>query len=103
MVKDNARTAQDQDEYARKYDALTAKYKAAKERLAVLTAEKQAQCVRREKAKRFCDTLKKTTGPLAGFESRLWCSVVEEVTVYSLGRVAVRFSGGTKAEIAVDG
>ena len=102
MVKDNARTAQDQDEYARKYDTLTAKYKAAKERLGVLMAEKQAQCVRREKAKRFCDTLKKTAGPLAGFDSRLWCAIVEDVTVYSMNRVVVRFSGGTEVEISVD-
>jgi len=103
LVKQNASTAQDQGTYARQYDALTAKYKAAKERLDVLLAEKQAQCVRREKAKRFCDTLKKTAGPLAGFDSRLWCTVVEDVTVYSMGRVVVRFSGGTEAEVAVDG
>ena len=103
LVKDNARTAQDQAEYARRYDALTAKYKAAKERLAVLTAQSQAQCVRREKIKRFYDTLKKTQGPLAGFDSRLWCALVENVTVYSMSRVVVRFSGGTRVEIAVDG
>jgi len=103
LVKQNASTAQDQGAYARQYDALTAKYKAAKERLEILMAEKQAQCVRREKAKRFCDTLKKTAGPLAGFDSRLWCAIVEDVTVYSMGRVVVRFSSGTGTEVAVDG
>ena len=103
LVKQNASTAQDQGAYARQYDTLTAKYKAAKERLDVLLAEKQAQCVRREKAKRFCDTLKKTAGPLAGFDSRLWCAVVEDITVYSMGRVVVRFSSGTGTEVAVDG
>jgi len=102
MVKDNARTAQDQAEYARRYDALTAKYKAAKERLAVLTAQSQAQCVCREKIKRLHEVLRKTAGPLAGFDSRLWCAVVETLTVYSMSRVAVKFSGGTRVEVAID-
>jgi len=102
LVKQNASAAQDQEEYARQYDSLTARYKAAKERLGTLVAEKQAQFVRREKMQRFCDILAKTEWPLAAFDSRLWCAVVDTVTVYSLNRVVVRFTSGTRAEISVD-
>ena len=102
LVKQNATAAQDQETYARQYDALTAAYKAAKERLGVLAAEKQAQIVQGEKVRRFCDVLAKAEKPLTAFDSRLWCAVVEDVTVYSLGRVVVRFSGGTKAVVALD-
>jgi len=102
LVKQNADSAQDQGAYARQYDGLTADYKAAKERLGVLAAEKQAQAVRWEKLRRFRETLSKTEEPLIAFDSRLWCAVVETVTVYSMNRVVVRFFGGTRAEIALD-
>jgi len=103
LVKHNADSAQDQGEYARQYDGLTADYRAAKERLSILAAEKQAQAVRWEKLRRFRETLSKTEEPLKAFDSRLWCAVVDTVTVYSMNRVVVRFSGGAKVEIAVDG
>ena len=103
LVRQNADTARDQEEYARQYDALTAKYKAAKERLGVLAAEKQARIVRREKVRRFSDILIKMEQPLTAFDSRLWCAVVEDVTVYSPGRVAVRFTSGANVVIALDG
>ena len=71
--------------------------------IGVLAAEKQAQFTRREKIQRFCDILAKTEQPLVDFNARLWCAVVETVSVYSLDRMVVRFASGTRVEIAVDG
>ena len=103
LVKQNASTAQDQEVYARRYDELTGDYKATKERLDALMAAKQARGITREKMRRFCEVLRDTAGPLAVFDARLWCAVVESVTVFTMSRVAVCFSGGTRVEIAVDG
>ena len=103
LVKQNASTAQDQKDYARQYDELTAGYKVVKERLDVLMAEKQERCVQQEKLRRFCGILRNTAMPLASFDARLWCMAAESVTVYSMSRAVVHFSGGTRVEIAIDG
>ena len=61
------------------------------------------QIIRWEKLRRFCDVLIKTEKPLAAFDSRLWCAVAENVTVYSMNRVAVRFTSGMEVEADDDG
>jgi chromosome segregation ATPase len=102
LLKDNARTARDQEEYARQYDKLTARYQTKKARLDALTAKKQSMAIRRKKIRRFCEILNKTAAPLEAFDARLWCATVETVTVYSMKKVALRFSGGTTIEVALD-
>jgi DNA invertase Pin-like site-specific DNA recombinase len=103
LVRQNADIAQDQEEYARRYDSLAADYKAAKERLDGLMAEQRERCLQAEKLRRFREALSTAGEPLKAFDSRLWCAVVDTVTVYSMNRVAVCFSGGTRVEIAPDG
>lgn len=97
-IKENAYTAQNQEEYARRYDELAARYKTAKSRLDELTSEKQVKLVQAEKIRRFGDILLKT-GEIAAFDSRLWCAMVESVTVHSKEKIEVSFSGGAKISV----
>jgi len=100
-IKENAYTARDQDEYARRYDELAEKYKAAKAQIDKLSAKKQAKLVQAEKIRRFSGILRKTENPIIIFDSRLWCAAVESVTVHSKEKVVVTFQSGTKIQVAV--
>jgi DNA invertase Pin-like site-specific DNA recombinase len=69
---------------------------------AALADKKQSMAIRRKKIRRFCEILNKTAAPLEAFDARLWCATVETVTVHSMKKVALRFSGGTTIEVALD-
>jgi hypothetical protein len=99
-IKENAYIAQNQEEYARRYEELAEKYKAAKVRLDALAAEKQAKRVQAAKIRRFCAILRQTES-LEAFDPYLWCATVESLTVHSKEKIVVSFVSG--AEIRVNG
>jgi DNA invertase Pin-like site-specific DNA recombinase len=101
-VKENAVTVQNQEEYVRRYNELTAQYKAAKERLTRLEAEKQERTARAEQIRRFHGILSQTN-PLTGFDPRLWCAAVDTVKVHSIDNIVVRFTGGTEVSVSLAG
>ena len=101
-VRQNAVTAQDQEEYIRRYDDLASKYKSAKERLDYLESEQQSRLIRTEKLRRFCEILSKTEH-LTAFDSHLWSSTVESIVVHSKAKVSVIFRSGTEISVSADG
>ena len=101
-VEENSFAAQNQEEYVRRYDMLTARYKTAKEQADALAAEKQDRLAEAEKIRRFIDLLEKTEQPLAEFNPRLWCTIVEAVTVYPNRKVVFQFAGDTKIHIEIE-
>ena len=97
-IKENAYTMQDQEAYAKRYDKLTCKYKAAQESLDAVTAERQTRLVQAEKIRRFCALFRKSV-PQQDFDPQLWCAVAETLTVRPKHNVSVTFRGGAEIHL----
>jgi DNA repair exonuclease SbcCD ATPase subunit len=94
-VEENARTAQDQDEYGRRYDALAERFNAAKtkfEEVGSLLLERKA---RSGKIHTFLAELRGQDSIIAEFDERLWHSLVENVTVFSKDDIRFTFKDGS--------
>ena len=96
IVAENARVAQDQEEYQKRYDSLVERYETAKARydevIAVITA-KEAQS---QRLADFIEVLKAQDGILTEFDERLWSSMVDFVTVGRKKEMVVTFRDGTE-------
>ena len=96
----NAASALNQAEYQKRYDKLVARYDVAKSQLDILKQDNLERIARREKIRRFLETLRETNHSLDAFDERLWRETVEAMTVYSLEDVKVRFSSGTEIHVS---
>ena len=94
-VRENARIAQNQEEYQQHYEGLVARYDAAKARFDDVTEAISAKEVQSERLAVFERTLKARTAPVAEFDRELWASMVECVTVGAKGMTVV-FRDGTE-------
>lgn len=82
-IFENAHVVMNQDDYQQRYDDLVARYDAASDKLkeiSSLIADKKA---RRDAVQQFMKTLKKQNDLISEFEPKLWCSLVEYMTVYA--------------------
>ena len=94
IIAENARTAQDQTEYEKKYNAIAQQYETKKARydeVEGLIATAKAQ---RKNVETFIKTLRDMEGAFEEFDSELWGSMVEMVTVQSGGSKVFAFKGG---------
>ena len=96
-VEENARTAQDQDAYMKRYNGLVARYEAAKAKLAAVADERMDRKAKREAILRFLADLEQA-GPLAEFDEALWHATVERVTI---GRREAIFKWRDGTEFAI--
>jgi DNA invertase Pin-like site-specific DNA recombinase len=95
-VEENARAALDQAAFQLRYDALAARYTAAKERLDAAEREKRRLELRRARAEAFFSEVEGREGVLAEFDEELWNCTVESVTVLREGGLRVRFKDGAE-------
>ena len=98
-VMQNARIAQNQEEYQRHYDGLVAQYDAAKARFDEVTETISAKEAQSERLAVFINKLKAQTDPVAEFDSQLWASMVECVIVSVDKGLAVVFRDGTEVRM----
>ena len=95
LIAENARVAQNQDEYARNYDELDGRYEAIKKQYDN-TCEAIKYCKARSKQREgFIDDLRNQE-PIQEFDVRLWSSLVDFITVYSKDDIRVTFKDGTE-------
>ena len=80
-IRENARIAQNQEEYQKHYEALVVRYDAAKARFDKVTEAISAKEAQSEQLAGFIKRLKAQTEPVADFDEWLWASMVECVTV----------------------
>ena len=93
-IFENAHVAMNQDDYQQRYDDLVARYDAASNKLkeiSSLIADKKA---RRDAIQQFMKTLKKQNDLITEFEPKLWCSLVEYMTVCAEDDVRITFKNG---------
>ena len=80
-IRENAHIAQNQEEYQKHYEGLVVRYDAAKARFDEVTDAISAKEAQSERLAGFIKRLKAQTEPVAEFDSQLWASMVECVTV----------------------
>ena len=96
IIAENARIAQDQEEYQKRYDGLVERYDTAKIRYDEVTAAISAKEAQSERLADFIRTLKSQDGAIQEFDSSLWGSMVDFVMVGRRKEITVTFRDGTE-------
>ena len=98
LIAENARVAQNQDDYDRNYNELVSRYEAAKKQY-----DKTCEAIQYCKARsRQMDSFIKEFQEqelIKAFDVRLWGSLVDFITVYSKEDIRVTFKDGTEIKI----
>ena len=100
-IEDNARTAQDQEAFNKKYDGLYAKCEAARKRLETIAREKQDRIARKERVTRLLNALRGADGLLAEFDETLWRSTVDRVTVHTATEMTITFRDDIEVHVDI--
>ena len=98
-AQENASTAQSQDAYLQKYEALTKRYETAAaelERLKGIRAERERQD---QAMALFIRTLKRQPEVLDMWSDTIWTVMVERVLVHKDGGLTFRFYNGSEIRI----
>ena len=96
LIAQNARVAQDQDEYNAKYDAAVSQYEATKAERDKLAAEIRQRGIRKREFDRFIKALERLPESVTEFDEAMWGSLVEHVTVYSKDDIRFMLPCGTE-------
>lgn len=97
-IAKNARVSQDQMEYQEHYNSLVNQYDRAKEQYEVVAAKIKDSRSRNEQLGVFIDNLK-GQNLIGEFDKRLWCSLLDSITVYGKDDVQVTFKDGTAIKV----
>jgi len=98
-IQENATSAQSQEEYAKKYNGLLARYEKATARLTELSAEKERKRDQDREIRLFIEELKKKPLVLEEWDERLWVAILDRATVFRDGRIVFRFKSGSEIEV----
>lgn len=96
LIAQNARVAQDQEEYNTRYDALVSRYEATKAERDKLASEIRHRGIRRREFQRFIKTLERLPESVTEFDEAMWGSLVEHVTVHSKDDIRFMLPCGTE-------
>ncbi len=98
IVAENARIAQDQEEYQKRYEGLVGRYDAAKARYDDVVTAISAKEAQSERLARFIKVLKEQDGAVTEFDETLWGSMVDYVTVGRDKKMTVTFKDETEIQ-----
>ncbi len=97
-IYENARVAQNQDEYKKRYEGLTARYDKAKSRLDAVTAEIQDKTSRCQAIEYYMKLLREQDTVITAYSRDCWHRMVDFVTVYSKEDIRFTFKDGTEIQ-----
>ena len=92
-VTENARIAQNQDEYAKRYSGLVERVEQAKSRLESLQLEITGKQAAKGMMEQFLETLESTEMPTV-FDNDMWFNMVNYATVYARDDIRFTFKNG---------
>lgn len=98
-VTQNARIAQDQEEYRKRYESLVQKYEVTKSCYDKVEADIADKQTRKEQLSGFIRLLKGQENPITEFDSYLWGCLVDYVTVGREKEMTVTFRDGTEIKV----
>ena len=93
-IAENARVAQNQEEYSIRYEALSARFQETKDKYDAVTAEIAQRGIRRREFGRFIHSLETLPEMVTEFSDELWGSLVDHVTVHSKDNIVFTFTSG---------
>ena len=97
LIDQNARVAQDQKAYSEQYDALYKQYAEAETKLQALEKSIQSKEMRQRQIAEFIAAVEALPETVSDFQSDLWATLVDHVTIY--GKKDVRFTMTNGVEI----
>jgi len=97
-IHENARSAQSQEEYTKRYNGYVARYDAAKAKLDALQKKKEQRLAEADAIGGFMFELSEYTEAITEFNESLWLAVVERATAFHDGRLVFTFQNGTEIE-----
>ena len=96
LIAQNARVAQNQDDYNAAYDAAVRCYEATKAEREKVAVDIRQRGIRRREFERFITELEKLPEAVSEFDDALWGSLVEYVTVGKDKTMVFTLIGGTE-------
>lgn len=99
LIAENARIAQNQEEYQKRYDGLIERYNAAKTRYGEVSDTINAKKAESERLADFINNVPAQEGVLTEFDEQLWSCMVEFVTVGRKKEFVVTFRDGTEVMV----
>ena len=91
--------AQNQKEYAERYNELTKRFDTAKARLDEVNQQIVDKNARRGKTLMFIQNLKKQDGIITEFDEDLWLNTADFITVNSKDDIRVTFKNGDEIKV----
>ena len=98
-VKENASTAQSQEAYLRKYEALTERYEKAAAELERLQALRTSRSQTDRKMALYIRTLKKQPVVLREWDSTIWTVMIEKAIVHRNGEITFVFYNSMEVKV----
>ena len=98
-IKENASTAQSQEEYSKKYTSLVRRYEKTQTALQKATEERRAKTERDQELRAFIGTLKEKPLVVEEWSEDLWVTLLDTATVLKDGRIVFLFKNGTTIEV----
>lgn len=98
-IYQNAHVAQNQADYNREYESLTARYEKAKSRLDEVEAEIHDKHSRRKSIEHYLEILQERKEAVTEYDVTLWHGMVEFVTVYSKDDIRFTMKDGTEIRV----
>lgn len=97
-IAENSQTAQNQEEYAARYNGFVERYEKTKARLEHLRAAKAAREAQAEAIGAFMFEVQELDA-LTEFDEKLWLTIIDAVTIHADGRMTFQFQGGTEIDV----
>ena len=94
LIAENARVAQDQEEYSLRYETLVSRFEETKAKYEKVTADITAKGMRRRELEHFIKSVEKLPDMITEFDKALWGSLVGYMTVNSKEDIVFTMSGG---------
>ena len=94
LIAENTRVAQDQKEYAVRYEALPSRFEKTKARYEQVTSEISMKGIQKRELGRFIRAVEELPDCITDFSEALWGSMVDHVTVYSKDNLVFTLTGG---------
>lgn len=98
-IDGNARVAQDQSEYQKRYDALVQRFETAKAKLDEAQAAIAKTKAQRQMMENFMETLRSLQAQVEIFDEGTWYALCDYITVYSKDDIRVTFQNGTEIPV----
>ena len=98
-IAENARVAQNQGEYQKRYNGLVERYEKTKARFDEVTETITQRSAKSERLEWFIRMLEAQTEPVAEFDERPWGAMVDYVTGGVDGGMTVVFRDGTEIKV----